>query len=305
MRVAAVELSPLAGLGRAAWLVRVTDERGEVGRGEASPLPGYSPDDADACAVALRGIAGELAAGESVEAIAAPAAERLAHVPAARFALDTALCALLARRAGCSIARVLGGERDRPIAVNGVIAGDVATWRAQADALLARGVRTIKVKTTDTPALRALRSSLPADVVLRVDANGRWSLADARAELDALADVAPEYVEEPTRGDALVALGRCAVPWAADESLADPARARALLDADGCAAFVIKPAIVGGLVAARTLALAAQARGKAVAITHMLDGPIARAAAVELAWSLPGPLVACGLDGAPPRAEAA
>jgi L-alanine-DL-glutamate epimerase-like enolase superfamily enzyme len=310
VRVTAVQLAPLRGLDRPAWSVRVVDERGDVGHGEASPLPGYSPDDAGACARALHGIERVLAEADTVEAIVAPAAALLARAPAARFALETALFDLRARRAGCSLARCLGAERGAPIAMNGVIGargGNVARWRVDAEAWLERGARGLKVKLgrsrdgfdRELAALHELRASLPAGVPLRLDANGAWTANEARGRLAALAAIRPEFVEEPTRGDALVALGGCAVPWAADESLADATRARVLLSATGCAAFVIKPAIVGGLVAARRLAIAAHARGLGVALTHSFDGPIARAAAIELALSLPFPLLACGFSGAP------
>jgi L-alanine-DL-glutamate epimerase-like enolase superfamily enzyme len=53
--------------------------------------------------------------------------------------------------------------------------------------------------------------------------------------------------------------------------------------------------VLGGLVRARGIALAAQARGLDVVVTHFFDGPFALAAACELALSLPRPPLACGL----------
>ncbi|MFO0761120.1 MAG: enolase C-terminal domain-like protein [Byssovorax sp.] len=94
-------------------------------------------------------------------------------------------------------------------------------------------------------------------------------------------------------------LGPAPVPWAADESLADPAEATLLLDQRTAAAVVLKLPVLGGLLPARDLALRAQERGLGVVVTHFFDGPIGLAAAAELARSLPAPPLACGLDPHP------
>jgi hypothetical protein len=59
--------------------------------------------------------------------------------------------------------------------------------------------------------------------------------------------------------------------------------------------LVLKPAILGGLLRARELAVRAQQHGKDVVVTHLFDGPFAMAAGCELALSLPRPPLACGL----------
>ena len=85
-------------------------------------------------------------------------------------------------------------------------------------------------------------------------------------------------------------LGRCAVPWAADESLAIHGRIAAAPRAiRGAPRSILKPAILGSLLVARDLALQARAHGKSAVVTHLFDGPIALAAAAELALSLPRP----------------
>ncbi len=105
----------------------------------------------------------------------------------------------------------------------------------------------------------------------------------------------PRFVEQPVAAEALHRLGVCAVPWAADESLVYPELVEPLLSSRGCAAFVLKPAVLGGLSRARELAARAQERGIDVVVTHLCDGPFAMAAACELAVSLPRPPLACGL----------
>jgi hypothetical protein len=68
-----------------------------------------------------------------------------------------------------------------------------------------------------------------------------------------------------------------------------------VLEHPGCASLVLKPAL-HGFFGARDLGLRAIDRGKQVVVTHMFDGPVALAAACELALSLPAAPLACGLD---------
>jgi L-alanine-DL-glutamate epimerase-like enolase superfamily enzyme len=297
------------------WL---TDDEGRVGLGEAAPLPGYSRDDAGACERALGALPGALGAIErvpdepSVAAVRralAPLAPALDGVPAARFAIETALLDLLGQRLGQSIAMGLGGPRPyAEVQVNGLLAADAgpeALVRG-AHALVARGLRSLKVKLrsrdeaafeAELAALAALRREVagPGEIELRLDANGAWTEDQARRRLQALAPLAPRFVEQPVAPDRLDGLGPCAVPWAADESLGVPGMPERLLEAAACAVFVLKPAALG-LLRAHEIGVRAQARGLDVVVTHLFDGPIGLAAACELALSLPRPPLACGLD---------
>ena len=254
------------------------DATGRVGVGEASPLPGYSPDTIEACEAELR-------RGEPVS-------------PAARFAYETALADLEAQARGVSLAEVLaGGAVARDVVAESALVTDVPGARAA----LARGLRTLKVKIGVAGAwqrelafLRELRAALPADVAtLRLDAGGGL----AADQLSALVAFAPELVEEPVSGAALAGLHDSPVPLAADESLQDPALWPAL--AATCRVLVLKPTTLG-LQRCLELGREAAARGLACVVTHTFDGPVARAAAAALARALPGRVLACGLSLPPP-----
>ena len=292
--------------------LHLTDEEGRHAIGEASPLAPFSREDVAACDRALAHVAvrlGEIDDDAPAAGAVAAALQRLGRslsaVPAARFALETALFDLIGRRRGLSVAACLGPGGYRSVPVNALLLPDPLTTLAdRAAALAASGFGVIKIKlrardedgfARELAALRAVRERLPLPFELRLDPNAAWAPDLARRRLAALVPVAPSYVEQPVDAASLHRLGACAVPWAADESLADPERVEALLSSPGCAAFVLKPAILGGLLRARELALRAQARGIAVVITHLCDGPFAMAAAAELALSLPLPPLACGL----------
>ncbi|AUX31729.1 O-succinylbenzoate synthase [Sorangium cellulosum] len=319
MRVAAASLAPRALEGaRRGLVLSLTDDEGRVGLGEATPLPGFSPDTADDDERALAELPGALGAiglpgGDAATSTAAPAilraleplSSRLRGVPAARFALETALLDLVGQRLGLPASACLGGHRRAEVQVNGLLATSAALpeMLGSARALVARGVRAIKVKlrsrgdegfARDLEALRALRREHPS-IELRLDANAAWSLEDAPRRLALLAPLEPRFVEQPVAPELLHRLGAQAVPWAADESLAAPGMPERLLEAEGCAAFILKPAMLG-LLRAHDLGRRAQERGLGAVVTHLFDGPVALAAACELALALPRPPLACGLD---------
>jgi len=303
---------------RRGLVLSLTDDEGRVGLGEAAPLPGFSPDDAPTCERALRAAAAALdpiehraaeLPAEAIRRALAPLQRALRDAPAARFALETALLDLLGQRLGQPIAACLGGPRPYvEVPVNGLVtaAGDPAALVEAAHVLVARGIHHVKVKlraqddagfAAELEALAALRREVepPGGLEIRLDANGAWTEDEARRRLAALAPIAPRFVEQPVAPARLDRLGPCAVPWAADESLGLPGMPERLLDAAGCAAFVLKPAALG-LLCAYDLGCLAQARGLGVVVTHFLDGPIGLAAACELALGLPRPPLACGLD---------
>jgi o-succinylbenzoate synthase len=294
-------------------LVELGDAEGRDGMGEASPLPPFSREDVAACRAALAGAAarlGEIDDGAPPADAVSSALQRFGRdldaVPSARFALETALLDLVAQQRGLSVAACLGGGPDLPeVPVNALLYPDpLDTLATRADALRARGFRALKIKlrardeegfARELRALHEVRERLPPPFEIRLDPNAAWPLDVARWRLAALAPIAPRYVEQPVAPDTLHRLGACAVPWAADESLSDPELVEPLLSSPGCAAFVLKPAILGGALRARALALRAAERGLPSVVTHLMDGPHAMAAAAELAVSLPARHLAAGL----------
>ncbi|MEZ4302102.1 MAG: enolase C-terminal domain-like protein [Polyangiaceae bacterium] len=353
MKVAPAGVSRFRIEGRAAregLLLRLCDEDGRESWGEAAPISGWSTETLEEAerallAVCARAAKGDVGAGrgelgidegrapvDAVGAALAPFAESLRGSPSARFALETAMLDLLARRRGEDVAASLcagaAGPADSGVGAGGRTGGSAdsgpAAWIetgtllsgagegeafvARGLAALARGFRVLKVKLSaeddgalvrEIEGLSALRRAAP-DFELRLDPNGRWSVEDARRRLAMLAPLGPAFVEQPVPREALSALGKCAVPWAADESLASAVLPEGLSREHGCSAFVLKPAALG-ILRARELAALAASRGLAVVVTHFLDGPVGLSAACETALSLARgpammPVAACGLD---------
>ncbi len=286
-------------------VLALRDPDGVVGYGEASPLPGFSPDDLTACVQALTAVHRALPREIPVNAPLTGSNGLCTALPAARFALETALYDLASRRRGVPVSVCLGGVLNlSPVALHAPIGAalDVGLTARATDAV-ASGYATLKVKVgqdfdREHTALSHLREAVGDRIALRLDANGAWSLAEARAHLRALREIAPALVEQPVAGAAVLRLGICDVPWAADECLADPGVAEGLLTLgrdSGCGVFVLKPFVLGGISRARDLAVRASRAGFGVVVTHGFDGPVGVAGACALALSLPVRPLACGL----------
>ncbi|MFV8166635.1 o-succinylbenzoate synthase [Mycobacterium sp. 134] len=173
---------------------------------------------------------------------------------------------------------------------------------AQVPEVLARfpGARTAKVKVAepgqtladDVARVNAVRAQVP---VVRVDANGGWTLPQAVAAAAALtADGTLEYLEQPCATvDELAALRRqVAVPIAADESIrkaSDPLRVVRARAAD---VAVLKVAPLGGV--SRMLEIAAQI-DIPIVVSSALDSAVGIARGLLAAAALPELAHACGL----------
>jgi O-succinylbenzoate synthase len=167
-----------------------------------------------------------------------------------------------------------------------------------------RGCRTAKVKVAepgqapgeDEARLEAVRDALGADGLVRIDANGAWTLDEALVRVPVLDRAAGglEYVEQPCASvEDLAALRRRTdVPIAADESIrraADPYRVRDLEAAD---IAVLKVQPLGGVRACLRIA---EDIGMPVVVSSAVESSIGIAAGVALAAALPSLDHACGL----------
>ncbi|MEM8961388.1 MAG: mandelate racemase/muconate lactonizing enzyme family protein [Acidobacteriota bacterium] len=291
-------------------LLEVEDENGTVGIGEASPLPGYSPDTLEDAERDLQRWATKrmppISSAPPI-AIAATATSWL-RSPAARFAAETAMLDLVARRRDVALPRLLG-EPVSAVPLAALIDGDEPDRAAaQAEAAIARGIRTLKLKVSgstlggDIDRLAAVREAVGEEVDLRLDANGTLDPQTLAGDLDRLATYSPALIEEPVSGKALASVGRSPIPIAVDETLHAPGGFDVAIQAarrGSLTTIVLKPMVLG-LVACLDTARRAAALGLDSYLTHSFDGPVALAAAATAALVMPRPRnstpLACGLD---------
>jgi L-alanine-DL-glutamate epimerase-like enolase superfamily enzyme len=277
---------------RESWIMRLFDAAGEVGLGEAAlDFDAGEAAVADLARLAREAVDAARDGGRlpsSAELEAAGVAGR-----ALRCALDSAALDLLLKAAPAP------GSAPRSVPVNATIGFlGVSETVAAARTAVADGFGTIKLKVgpeRDPVALgervAAVRAAVGPDVRLRLDVNGVWDVGTARDRIAAVAEFGIEYVEQPVAaGDPsdLAAVREASpVPIAADEGVSSVAAARELLAARATDVLVVKPARVGGPVAAWEIAGLAAAEGVPVVVSTLFETGVGLAAALVVAAGLP------------------
>lgn len=291
-----------AGLSKRAFVVlTLTSEDETVGVGEASPLPGYSPESIDEAAQELRDlidapIAVDPSLAPRVLLSSMPEVQLGVH-PSARFALESAVLDWLGKVRGEPVHRLFSQDSEQPIPiVDLVLEADPARWPDHIDRLCADGATHLKLKVgaaldQELAALKTVRRKHPK-LAMRLDANGRIEMADLRRHASALESLDLELIEEPVAPQDWPEAASLPLPWALDETLKDESMSRRLLEQEKIRAVIIKPAVRGGITAALDLAAIANEHGAQPVFSHIFDGPIARAAAAELALALQTELAA-------------
>jgi L-alanine-DL-glutamate epimerase-like enolase superfamily enzyme len=311
---------------RTVW-VRVIDDDGAEGWGEAptsTPYYGETPETARAALRQVSGLVAETAGkvrggadvrslGTRTERAGGPHADReraippgpvesavaaaLAGQPMARAGLSAALHDLLGKRAGAPVWDLWGldpAAAPRSSFTIGLDAPEAMGERA-AEAS-AYPVIKIKVGTEkDEETLAAIRAARP-DATLLVDANTAWTLQGAMDRLPMLEAYRVALIEQPLHPDddqGWLPLRRASpIPIVADESCLTTADVRRLAGrVDG---INIKLAKCGSLTEARQMAETARQHDMIVMLGCMVESTLGIAAGVQVA-----PLADyCDLDGA-------
>ena len=278
-------------------LLRVVTADGE-GWGECVAMsdPLYSSEYVDAAAdVLTRYLIPAVAARPRLDAYAVgPALARFKGHRMAKAALEMAVLDAELRSQGRSFARELGAVHDRvPCGVSVGIMDSIGELLDAVDGYLDAGYVRIKLKIQpgwDVEPVRAVRERFGDDVLLQVDANTAYTLADARtlARLDPLDLLLIEQPldEEDVLGHAdLAKLIR--TPVCLDESITSARAAADAIKLGACAIVNIQPGRGGGYLEARRIHDVCAAHGVPVWCGGMLETGLGRAANVALA-ALPG-----------------
>jgi o-succinylbenzoate synthase len=295
-------------------LVRLEDEDGFVGLGEAAPLADYHGVNAEDVLDALEACRAILAAApqDATHEDGMSEWRRMAVLPAVA-ALDMALWDLEGRRRGQPLWQLLGARAAEPVEVNYTIAAaDRAGAAAEAGAARAAGFRCVKLKVglgDDAGRVAAVRAVLGPDIAIRLDANGAWTVEEAVATLRVLAPAGIELCEEAVHGlEQTRSLSAAAeVALALDET----ASGAGALEDRVCQAVCLKVAASGGITGLIDAARRARSAGYEVYLASTLDGPLGIASALHAAAVIrpdhPSGLATLGLfaereDPFPPRA---
>ncbi len=213
--------------------------------------------------------------------------------PMAKAALEAAVLDADLRASGESLSSRLGATKSRvPSGVSIGIHDSVGALLDTVGAYLAEGYLRIKLKIepgNDVAQVRAVRERF-GDVLLQVDANAAYTVADAEhlAKLDQF-DLL--LIEQPLAEDDVLshaALARLIrTPICLDESIVSAQSATDAIALGACSIINIKPGRVGGYLEALKIHDLCVAQGVAVWCGGMLETGIGRAANLALA-ALPG-----------------
>ena len=220
----------------------------------------------------------------------------------AKAGLEFAAWDLFGKIRGESLAKMLGGTRDRvAVGVSVGIQKDIDTLLKVVNAYLEDGYQRIKLKIKpgwDIEPTRAVRETWP-NLKLQVDANSIYHLSDA-AHLAKLDEYNLLLVEQPLEHDDIFDHAKLKqqleTPLCLDESIISPAHARWAIEMNACDIINIKPSRIGGYADAKQIHDMAQTAGIAVWHGGMLETGIGRAGNVALAslpnFTLPGDISA-------------
>lgn len=270
--------------------VRLLDEEGNEGWGEAAATPFYGETAESVTAILPRlGAAlADAAAGDpfAIERIEQALGRVIGRNPAAKSAISAALHDLVGKRLGQPVWRLWGldpGDAPRSSFTIGI--DELEVMRDKVREAADYPILKIKVGTArDEAILRMIREEAPQKT-LYVDANTAWTVKQAIEAVAMLREFGVEFVEQPLpKGDIeglRLLRERSPLPIFVDESCETSADIPRLAGAaDG---VNIKLAKCGSLREAIRIVHCARAHGMQVMLGCMVESTLGIAAAVQLA----------------------
>jgi L-alanine-DL-glutamate epimerase-like enolase superfamily enzyme len=281
-------------------LITVELADGTRGYGEAAPFPVFNGETQAMAQAAVTAARTTIEGGDAREwrRIAAALHAAIGPVGSAQCAIETAILDALTRHARIPLWAFFGGAGISLETDMTVTTGSVEQAAAAAREILARGIRTIKIKiggggiAADVERVRAIHNAAP-DTPLILDGNGGYT-ADYALELMAVLksnEVPVALLEQPVPRDdwdGLCQVARWAgVPVAADESLASAAEALRIAQEHAAQVLNIK-LMKCGIVEALDIVAVARAAGLGLMIGGMVESLLAMTVSACFAAGLGG-----------------
>ncbi|MFT4067945.1 enolase C-terminal domain-like protein [Paraburkholderia sp.] len=283
-----------------AILVKLTDEDGVTGWGEANPSVSFTGESCDEAVRVLRDTLLPALLGS-----ANPEPGRIDQlfdtlVPrhlCAKGAITMGLLDLLGKRLRAPVATLLGGVLHRTLPVlwplnNGTADDDIRVIDDKA----AQGFRSFMLKMGTSPVADEVRrvAQLEARYGDRLkfiaDANQGWTFADAQIFLDGVRGSKLAFVEQPVNKDELEQMASLAastpLPISADESVVGAAHAAKIAKLGAASVFSIKSSKNGGPLRAQRIAAVAEAFGIRCYMNSMLEFGVTQAASLQHAATI-------------------
>lgn len=278
-------------------VVKLVDEEGRVGWGEASPSRRVTGESEDTIVAAMNVLA-PLVINEdplNVERIEEKISKAILGNSAARLALEMAVLDLKGKVLGVRLRDMLGGYSDS-VETDFTI-GIMPPEEMASDALkhVETGFRVLKLKVgtdvgDDIARVRAVRDAVGSDVRIRIDANQGWTVKQAKKALNEMQRYDVELAEQPVKWydlEGMVELTKTSpIPIMADESVHSARDALIVAKMRAADYINIKLTKAGGLLEARRIAAVSEAAGIPNMVGCMMEGGVSITAAVHFATAI-------------------
>ncbi len=289
-------------LNRSGFIIELSDEHGNAGYGDCSPLPGLHTESLNDCLAILKdniSIIKNTPIPKNISNYQNP----LSLPPSVAFGLDMAKLGLVSAVKGKPIQYIINDSAPDSIKINALLTRNMDNDAEQIKSWLQQGYTTIKIKVGGNPVdmeidrIHKIQQAFKNDIVLRLDANRAWSFNDANTFIQNINPENIEYIEEPLTNPLQLHefADQVTVPIALDESLTLFNQPQIPLP-DWVGAIILKPAVLGPL--SNTLLLADKAKQQKIktVITSVFDNGLALQFYARLSAALSEPDTAAGLD---------
>jgi len=295
---------------REGFVVRLSDESGNCGWGEISPLIGFSLETIEQAGRELALLPSAITKGAippNLELLNGGFEDWLGGFnlsASVRFGLESAVLNMQAVSKQLGLHRLLDAKAAAKVAVNALLSGTKEQIEAKATALLGKGYRAFKLKVgrlsldEDIEIVAGVRNIIGQDTLLRLDANRTWDLDDALKFMQRAVQFNVDYIEEPLQSfdqlKKLIKDSSAPLPVALDESVLEISPTDLPLG-PALKAIVIKPTLLGFEQALR-FARAAQDKGITPVISSAFESSLGIATLASMAAVIDGGRTPAGLD---------
>ncbi|MBA4310574.1 MAG: o-succinylbenzoate synthase [Chlorobiaceae bacterium] len=291
-------------LSRSGFLIKIESENGNVGIGDAAPFPEFGSESLSETKTFLFGLKQLLKLKQNkIDVNKLLEYRKNFFMQRASVAgIEQALLNLLIKENGISLEKYFDVNTKNEIQVNALVGFESLNETISLiENFIDEGYKTVKLKIgrenffDDLKIISELRKRFNDKIIIRLDANCKWSLTEAKNNLKSLEDFSIEYVEQPIANVKEFRRINTTIPLAADESIRTIEDAETIIENELADIIILKPMLTGGLLNSIEIIKAAQKKNIKTVVTTSLDSAIGKRQAVVLASTLEHDL-ACGLS---------
>jgi O-succinylbenzoate synthase len=234
---------------REGYLIKITDDKGNIGWGEISPLYGFSYETLESAANEIKELIQILKKKQIPQDILKLLSPYTSSV---RFGFETALLNIMASEKKLSLASFLNPTVNLKIEINALLDGATDEIIDQTNKIFSQGFKTFKLKIgrkdsdEELKLIEQIFEIIGTNGNLRLDANKMLNINNSLKFLNAIRKYDIEYLEEPFSSiyDTKEFLDTNKIPLALDESLVD-LQPNDLKDFKNLRAVILKPTMLG------------------------------------------------------------